>query len=69
MPKTINEKIDSIKANIEQLENQHKKLIQQQKEQERKARTQRSRAHITKLEKWFTDEASNTAPPNMGNRP
>jgi hypothetical protein len=41
MAKTTTEKIDSIKEEIQRLENQQKKLMQQQKEQERKARTKR----------------------------
>jgi len=41
MVKTRIEKIESIKTEIEQLENRRKKLIQQQKEQERKDRTRR----------------------------
>jgi len=41
MSKSRIEKIESIKTEIEQLENQRKKLIQQQKEQERKDRTRR----------------------------
>jgi hypothetical protein len=41
MPRTTVEKIDSIQAQIQQLENERKRLMQQQKEQERKARTKR----------------------------
>ena len=41
MPKTKAEKIDAIETQIQQLENQKKKLIQEQKEAERKARTKR----------------------------
>ena len=38
---TKTEKIESIQTEIKQLENQRKRLIQQQKEQERKDRTKR----------------------------
>ena len=38
---TTTERIESIKTKIQQLENQRKQLIQQQKQQERKARTRR----------------------------
>lgn len=41
MAKTTIEKIDSIQMQIQQLENQKKKLLQQQKETDRKARTKR----------------------------
>ena len=41
MPRTTVEKIDSIQAQIQQLENERKRLMQQQREQERKARTKR----------------------------
>jgi hypothetical protein len=41
MTKTKMERIAGIEAEIKQLENQKKKLLQQQKEQERKARTRR----------------------------
>jgi len=41
MPRTTIEKIDSIQAQIQQLENERKRLMQQQKEQERKDRTKR----------------------------
>jgi len=41
MAKTKQEKIDGIQEQIVQLENQKKKLLQQQKEAERKARTKR----------------------------
>jgi len=39
--KPIEEKIESLKTEIQQLENHRKQLVQQQKEQERKARTKR----------------------------
>lgn len=41
MTKTTTEKIESIKIQQQQLENQKKKLLQQQKEADRKARTKR----------------------------
>ena len=41
MAKTKIERIEGIEAEIKQLENQRKKLLQQQKEQDRKARTHR----------------------------
>ncbi len=41
MPRTTVEKIESVQEQIRQLENQKKRLMQEQKEQERKARTKR----------------------------
>ena len=41
MAKTTSEKIDSVREQIRQLENQKKKLVQEQKEQDRKLRTKR----------------------------
>ena len=41
MAKTKHEKIASIEQEMKQLENQRKQLLQQHKEQERKARTKR----------------------------
>jgi len=41
MPASRTEKIERIQAEIKQLENQKKKLMQQEKEQERKIRTRR----------------------------
>jgi hypothetical protein len=41
MPKTKTEKIEGIQTQIQQLENQRKKLIQEQKKQERATRTRR----------------------------
>ena len=41
MAKTNVEKIESIRAEIQQLKNREKQLLQQQKEDERKARTHR----------------------------
>ena len=55
MAKTRVEKIESIKTEIEQLENQRKKLIQQQKEQERKDRTRRLCKRAGLLESLLPD--------------
>ena len=41
MPRTTIEKIEGIQAQIQQLENERKRLMQRQKEQERKDRTKR----------------------------
>ncbi|MCL2671363.1 MAG: DUF3847 domain-containing protein [Clostridiales bacterium] len=41
MAKTTEERILSVQEQIQQLENQRRKLLQEQKEQERKARTKR----------------------------
>ena len=41
MPRTTEEKIESVQEQIRQLENQKKRLMQEQKERERKARTKR----------------------------
>jgi len=41
MAKTTEERIQSVQEQIQQLENQKKKLLQEHKEQERKARTKR----------------------------
>lgn len=41
MAKTTEEKIESVQEQIRQLENQRKRLMQEQKEQERRARTKR----------------------------
>jgi hypothetical protein len=41
MAKTAEEKIESVQEQIRQLENQKKRLMQEQKERERKARTKR----------------------------
>ena len=41
MPRTTIEKIEGIQSQIEQLENERKRLMQRQKEQERKDRTKR----------------------------
>lgn len=41
MAKTTEERIESVQEQIRQLENQRKRLLQEQKEQERRARTKR----------------------------
>ena len=41
MAKTTEERIESVQEQIRQLENQRKRLMQEQKERERKARTKR----------------------------
>ena len=41
MAKTMEERIESVQAQIRQLENQKKRLMQEQKERARKARTKR----------------------------
>jgi len=41
MPRTTIEKIESVQAQIQQLENERKRLVQRQKEQESKDRTKR----------------------------
>lgn len=41
MAKTTEERIESVQEQIRQLENQKKRLVQEQKERERKARTKR----------------------------
>ena len=41
MPRTTIEKIESIQTQIQQLENERKRLMQQQKEADRKTRTKR----------------------------
>ena len=62
MAKTRTEKIENIQIEIQQLENQRKKLIQQEKEQERKDRTKRLCKRAGLLESLvpdtitFTDE-------------
>jgi len=50
MTKTKIERISGIEAEIKQLENRRKKLLQQQKEQERKDRTRRLIEHGAILE-------------------
>jgi len=55
MAKTRLEKIESIKTEIAQLENQRKKLLQQQKEQERKDRTRRLCSRMGLFESMLPD--------------
>ena len=55
MAKTTAEKIENIKIEIEQLENQRKRLLQQQKEQERKDRTKRLCKRAGLLESFLPD--------------
>ena len=55
MAKTKTEKIESITTEIQQLENQRKKLIQQEKEQERKDRTRRLCKRAGLLESLLPD--------------
>ena len=60
MAKTTSEKISSIETEIQQLENQRKKLIQQQKEQDRKDRTRRLCKRAGLLESLLPDTISLT---------
>ncbi|HCA30749.1 MAG TPA: hypothetical protein DEP23_14955 [Ruminococcaceae bacterium] len=55
MAKTKTEKIADIQAQIEQLKNQEKRLMQQQKEQERKDRTKRLCKRMGLLESMLPD--------------
>lgn len=55
MPKTTVEKIESIKIQQQQLENEKKKLLQQQKETDRKARTKRLIERGAILESYIPD--------------
>ena len=55
MPKTNIEKIEGIQAQIQQLENQRKQLIQRQKVDERKARTKRLIERGAILESLISD--------------
>jgi len=57
MAKTTIEKIESIQVEIQQPKNQKKQLLQQQKEQDHKDRTQRlcSRHGLGLLEKYMPD--------------
>jgi len=55
MPKTKLEKIAGIEEEIRQLENKKKRLIQKQKEQERKDRTNRLCKRIGLFEKLLPD--------------
>lgn len=60
MTKTKTEKIADIQTQIEQLKNQEKRLIQQQKEQERKDRTKRLCKRAGLLESLIPDTISLT---------
>ena len=55
MAKTKTEKIADIQEQIQQLENQRKKLLQQEKEQERKDRTRRLCKRAGLLESMLPD--------------
>jgi len=55
MAKTTAEKIESIQAEIVQLENERKRLLQTQKEQARKARTHRLIERGALLESFIDD--------------
>jgi len=57
---TKTEKIESIQVEIKQLENQRKRLIQQQKEQERKDRTKRLCKRAGLMESLLPDTISLT---------
>ena len=54
MAKTRTEKIEGIQAQIQQLENERKKLLQQQKEQERKDKTKRQAERGAILESYIS---------------
>jgi len=54
MAKTRTEKIEGIQAQIQQLENERKKLLQQQKEQERKDKTKRQAERGAILESFIS---------------
>ena len=58
MAKTRAEKIESIKIEIAQLENQRKQLIQKEKEQERKDRTRRLCQRMGLFESMLPDSIS-----------
>ncbi len=55
MPRSTTEKIASVQEQIRQLENQKKRLLQEQKEQERKARTKRLIERGAMLESMIAD--------------
>ena len=55
MPRTTTERISNIQVQIQQLENERKRLMQQQKEAERKARTKRLIERGAILESLLTD--------------
>ena len=58
MPRTTVEKIEGIQAQIQQLENERKRLMQQKKEQERKDRTKRLIERGAILESLVPDAAT-----------
>ena len=58
MSRTTVEKIEGIQAQIQQLENERKRLMQQQKEQERKDRTKRLIERGAILESLIPDAAT-----------
>ena len=60
MAKTRLEKIESIKTEITQLENQRKRLLQAEKEQERKDRTRRLCKRAGLMESMLPDTISLT---------
>lgn len=60
MSKTTKEKIQSVQDQIRQLENQRKRLLQEQKERERKARTKRLIERGAILESLVPDADSYT---------
>jgi len=55
MARTTSERISNIETEIQQLENQRKKLLQQQKETDRKARTKRLIERGAILESLISD--------------
>jgi len=58
MPKTTSEKIESVQEQIKQLENQKRRLIQAQKEHERKTRTKRLIERGALLESLIPDAST-----------
>ncbi|MDL2258166.1 DUF3847 domain-containing protein [Eubacteriales bacterium OttesenSCG-928-K08] len=60
MSKTTKERIQSVQEQIRQLENQKKRLLQEQKEQERKARTKRLIERGAILESFVSDASALT---------
>ncbi|MEL7603555.1 MAG: DUF3847 domain-containing protein [Bacillota bacterium] len=55
MAKTTEERIESVQEQIRQLENQKKRLMQEQKERERRARTKRLIERGAILESFFPE--------------
>ena len=60
MPKSKTEKIELINTEIQQLKNRQKKLVQQQKEEERKLRTRRLCKRAGLLESMLPETVSLT---------